>query len=965
MRTVHAVGTGGSRGVLWGVILWCVAGSTAMGDASGTGSETVVLPRSTATEALFSPDDDTSDGVVIISPRLVGATAEKAGAGDVSWDYTGPQTIPDGPEGAWVGVNCNEPTTVPSGALVTQVAVHHVITHPYIGDLEVAVSNADHSWTVRDNDGGGTANVDETRTAESLFDGDNPTQVWYYRVRDTSGGDTGTLDAMQLYVYYEYGLSGPDLTPFQRSTWNDKIPIGLTQLAAEDTHDYTGPYPAGETLYFNWASMNNGDATATGYAVHMEVTGTGGGSWDWSDLTSEAGTFRRLNNDEGVGPLAPGAHTFKLWVDYLSAVAESNESNNYYERTITVTESGDPDIRIEPTTLTFDFTGGKTLSPETPSKDLSTASYDVRALDVLDPDAELGEVAADEIVVRFRATAAARIHTERFSTYHDDVTAWAPPGAKSGTDGLPMTVTGLRPFRSGTAKAREVIVKDADIGGALAKKSSFTAGQWTKAVEDLSAEADAKGPIGLFHAKLADGADLRQACADLMARDDVAYAHPSPVCRPTAVPNDPLYSRMWNLTRIGMPSAWDDSGNALGSVRVCVVDTGVRITHAELSGRVVSPADVYTPNGDAYADSDPDNDDPAGHGTKCAGIIAAIRDNSSAVAGIAPVTIIPVNGAKEQDGSYLIMNYTDGVYWGVDHGASVISLSLGSEHTAPYQSELDAADYAEDHGVLVCAASGNSDTNADNHYPSAIPYYISVAAVDDDDLRVTQPKWWWGSNYGSTVDICAPGQGAVGSLSDSILTIGRGSDSETSNTFNGTSAATPHVAALCALIKHVNGALTAAEIRNIVESTAQDQVGASTEDVAGWDQYHGHGLIDAAAAISLALGGDGNSLTISNDGYGTLTVSSLALDSAAAWITWSPQAPFDVTPSGSQIVTISVDFTQAPTGTTTRQLVISSNDSDENPTLGVSASLFRSPHRLRPTSRRISGARGMTEFPSV
>ena len=227
------------------------------------------------------------------------------------------------------------------------------------------------------------------------------------------------------------------------------------------------------------------------------------------------------------------------------------------------------------------------------------------------------------------------------------------------------------------------------------------------------------------------------------------------------------------------------------------------------------------------------------------------------------MTIIPVNGAGLQEGEWRIFHYEDGIYWGVDNGATVVNLSLGGYRAEPYASEISAANYVASHGVLVCAAAGNANNEgtaeggvpriADNHYPSAISTYMSVAAVDDDDIRVRKPKWWWGSNYGSTVDICAPGQGDVGAHSDSILTLGNSNNSEYINTFNGTSAATPHVAGLAALLKYVNNALTAAQIRNTIETTAIDQVGDPAEDTPGWDQYHGHGLIDAAAAVSAVV----------------------------------------------------------------------------------------------------------------
>ena len=102
--------------------------------------------------------------------------------------------------------------------------------------------------------------------------------------------------------------STPDLTPYQLGNWNDKIPIGTTQLYGTNAHSYTGSYSNNQTLYFNWASLNQGTAAAGGYRVHVVVTGTGGGAWDWDIPSGDAAsTYRSLTLDQAVGPLAAGS----------------------------------------------------------------------------------------------------------------------------------------------------------------------------------------------------------------------------------------------------------------------------------------------------------------------------------------------------------------------------------------------------------------------------------------------------------------------------------------------------------------------------------------------------------------------------------------------------------------------------------------------------------------------------------
>jgi len=578
-----------------------------------------------------------------------------------------------------------------------------------------------------------------------------------------------------------------------------------------------------------------------------------------------------------------------------------------------------PDIRIKPTTLNFEIEG---------SQSIAMSSVPV-ALDISDPDIPLGTVADDEIIIRFRKAEAGVLHANKTAMQGQDKSELLSWPKTDPSVSAPEDILELRPFVSGANKAKRLSQNNQSLNESLMAGKTLNQLEIQELARNIEEAAVEFDPIGLFYAKVNPGTDIRDICIRLSNRSDVVYAHPSPVYQKEAAPNDTLYDRMWNLDRIGMPEAWDISGNTLGGIRVCVIDTGVRINHAELTGRTADEVDVYTANGDAYSDTNQNNDDPNGHGTSCAGIIAAIRNNSSLIAGIAPVTIIPVNGAiwDDEENEWDITNYTDGVYWGVDHGADVISLSFGGYRTAPYQCELDAAGYAEDNNVVVCAAAGNDDGDADNHYPSAIPYYICVAAVDDDDERVTKANWWWGSNYGDTVDICAPGQGDVGTDADSILTLDCASNTALSNSFNGTSAATPHVAGLCALLRHVNPTLTADQIRDIVEDTAEDQIGDPAEDTAGWDEFYGYGLINAEAAIAAAS----QKFTIYNDGLYDLVVNAITKENDSDWLIFSPSAPFTIAHDGSQVVYVSVDMNYVSEGSYSDRLLVYSNDPDENP----------------------------------
>lgn len=167
-------------------------------------------------------------------------------------------------------------------------------------------------------------------------------QVWFafiFTSDESESGPTYTgafVDDVVIEKNVGGGGAGPDLVPYQPPMWNDKIPIGVTQLYGTNTHSYSGTFPDNQPLYFNWSSANLGSAPAGAYRVHFEVTGSGGGSWDFDLSTNRVGTCWFSIQDRVVGPLAAGSHTFKEWVDYNGTITETNENNNYYERTIQV-----------------------------------------------------------------------------------------------------------------------------------------------------------------------------------------------------------------------------------------------------------------------------------------------------------------------------------------------------------------------------------------------------------------------------------------------------------------------------------------------------------------------------------------------------------------------------------------------------------------------------------------------------
>ncbi|MEU8658965.1 S8 family peptidase [Actinoplanes philippinensis] len=294
---------------------------------------------------------------------------------------------------------------------------------------------------------------------------------------------------------------------------------------------------------------------------------------------------------------------------------------------------------------------------------------------------------------------------------------------------------------------------------------------------------------------------------------------------------DPYREDQWDLDKMNVAGAWDQDTTG-ADVVVAVIDTGVDGSHPDLAGNVLTGYD-------AIDDTEGGDSDGNGHGTHVAGTVAAVAGNGEGITGIAPdARILPVK-VLDADGTGYTSDTAEGIVWAVDNGAQVINLSLGAD-TATAAEEAAVA-YAIENGVTVVAAAGNQrEEGSPTSYPAAYDGVIAVAATDADDEIAEY------SNQGDYVDVAAPGS--------AILSTYPGDLSEDGSEYaelNGTSMASPHVAAVAALIKASRPEITPQGIQNALEESAVDL----GED--GFDNDFGHGRVDAAAAVEAAAGGDG------------------------------------------------------------------------------------------------------------
>lgn len=353
--------------------------------------------------------------------------------------------------------------------------------------------------------------------------------------------------------------------------------------------------------------------------------------------------------------------------------------------------------------------------------------------------------------------------------------------------------------------------------------------------------------------KLPSGLSVRDAIVQYMSNPDVEYACPNFIRQAARIskmmPNDQFFRDQWALRNIGQYAygtkgadidatyAWRVSIGHYGIV-IAVIDTGIDYTHPDLASNLwrnvaeCSGTAGVDDDGNGYVDdctgwnfvtceewdesgcisTSTGNNDPmdySGHGTHVAGIIGAIGNNEIGITGviwrvhIMPVRVLTSSGGADSD-------IAEGIKYAVDNGAKVINASLGGYVANPVLEE--AVSYAYSHGVLFVAAAGNESNNNDINpvYPASYTYpnIISVAATDQDDVRVHF------SNFGyNSVDVGAPGVYIISTVPTWMADYyGYGYLDH----YAGTSMAAPHVSGLAGLLYSYYHNFNYSQIRNMI-----------------------------------------------------------------------------------------------------------------------------------------------------
>lgn len=325
--------------------------------------------------------------------------------------------------------------------------------------------------------------------------------------------------------------------------------------------------------------------------------------------------------------------------------------------------------------------------------------------------------------------------------------------------------------------------------------------------------------------KLYESGQFAEAIADFSSENDALCSY------------DPFVTQQWGLYNpdyddidISICGAWSYATGR--GIKIGILDQGVDVNHTDLAQNIY-PLSFDTESGTSPAklyDS---------HGTHCAGIAAAVRNNGIQVAGVAPdAKIVSIsNSLRSSTNSRL--KRADGFVWAYKNGVDVISNSWGSttQHAAINEAIADAFKYGrEGKGCIIVFAAGNDG----NRFPVAYPAncndkIIAVGALDRDGTIA------YFSQTGDKLDVVAPGVDVLSTIpnNDTI-------------SWPGTSMACPHVAGLAALILERNPRLTVTQVNDLIEKNTKKvgpMVYNETRKNGTWNSHYGYGLIDAEKTL--------------------------------------------------------------------------------------------------------------------
>lgn len=579
----------------------------------------------------------------------------------------------------------------------------------------------------------------------------------------------------------------PNLTPYQPSGWSDKIVVSTVS----GTHSDSVSLRPTDSLFVDWGAINNGAAaTSTRYYTKLLVDGVEKGSW-FTEPPLNVGFYTSIE-DYPIGILSAGSHTIRLVADALSNIAESNEFDNDYTKTINVSGATCNTLTIN---VSPSEGGSISKTPEpscfgsldaSPKPDIASLSLTETPTKTTAPDGS-GRTAA---------------MTERFRRLISRAEVSGPVRVIVGLR-VSFQPEGMLSTQSVQSQHRTITQLEDVL---LARLSAFNMRDVKKfeTIPFIAMEADAAG------------------LTYLEGSPDVSSIEQDVAVPPSLAESVPL---------IGAPAAWAAGFSGAGQT-VAILDTGVDKTHPFLAGKVVSEACFSTTGttstggsfssvcpGGALTSTAPGSGvncpfSACDHGTHVAGIVGGKGSSFSGVAKDASIIAIqvfslfnsstdcgdnPAPCAKSQT-SDQIRGLERVLALAGSFNIASVNMSLGGgRFTTNCDSEQPsmkaAIDNLRSRGIATIIASGNDGHTDGISFPGCISSAVSVGSTDDGSLGtvvdvVSDFGRGRASNSAFFLNLLAPGNWIYSSLPNGRY-----------ENFQGTSMATPHVAGAWAILK--------------------------------------------------------------------------------------------------------------------------------------------------------------------
>ncbi len=364
--------------------------------------------------------------------------------------------------------------------------------------------------------------------------------------------------------------------------------------------------------------------------------------------------------------------------------------------------------------------------------------------------------------------------------------------------------------------------------------------------------------------------------------------------------SDPKIGDQWFHGKLNTGDAWKTARGK--GVLVVVIDSGVRGTHNDLKANISGNETIVTGsskrsrrgrpgeggwypgsgggnnngggsnNGSGSTGNQTNNDMEDGHGTHVSGLVAADEDNGYCGAGVAPdaglyMIKVCAEGQGEDEEECSFGDVVSAINRAVELNANVINLSLGAVEgditTSEIQAMQNAITNAYNAGITVVAAAGN-DGSSEKDYPGCLDHVVNVGAIKNDNTLSDF------SNYGQYVDLCAPGEGIVSTVTK---------DDNAMESMDGTSMSSPIVAGVAALVYSANPILLNGHDAATADKVINVLLSSTDEKEYKYQSHIVNGCIDAAIAVEKSAKGDfsgpgdvsGNGLVFREKNTGFLT----------------------------------------------------------------------------------------------